>query len=274
MPTAAFGETPPKSYVGGEILKNMYLYVYDAFVQDHRYEKEIQKVENRLTDLGIAGKIVRLGLFRRADEFIRDEVERGGATTVVAVGNDTTVRQVIDVVVDTKVVLGIIPFGSDNQIATLLGLPEGEAACDVLSARIVENIDVGVVNGKRFIRSVSIPAAKAEINCEGNYKVTPQGRGTIEVRNLFVPSEGERGLISNPLDGRLEAVLQIATKSGGLSFWKKIHGESVLPLKSLEVRTQETVSAFMDGVLIEGTRFDFSVESKVLKVVTGKGRMF
>ena len=252
----------------------MYLYVYDAFVQDRRYEKEIQKVENRLTDLGIAGKIVRLGLFRRADEFIRDEVQRGGVTTVVAVGNDATVRQVIDVVADTKVVLGIIPFGPDNRIATLLGVPESEAACDTLSARIVETIDAGVVNGKRFICGVSIPAAKAEINCEGNYKVIPQGRGTIEVRNLFSSKEGDHGPISNPLDGRLEAVLNISAKSSGLSFWKKIHGESVLPLTWLEVRTQDPVVAFMDGVPIEGTRFDFSVEPKILRVVTGKGRMF
>lgn len=266
----------------------MYLYVYDAFVQDRRYEKEIQKVENRLTDLGIAGKIVRLGLFRRADEFIRDEVKRGGATSVVAVGNDATVRQVIDVVADMKVVLGIIPFGPDNTIARLLGIPEGEAACDVLSARIVENIDAGVVNGKRFICNVSIPAAKAEINCEGNYKVTPQGRGTIEVRNLFAPGlrvaqaasslsrggEGEKGPISNPLDGRLEVVLQISAKSSGMSFWKKIRGRSVLPLKSLEVRAQDPVVALMDGVPIEGTRFDFSVEPGSLKVVTGKNRMF
>ncbi|HBR80815.1 MAG: hypothetical protein UX09_C0031G0009 [Candidatus Uhrbacteria bacterium GW2011_GWE2_45_35] len=252
----------------------MYLYVYDAFVQDRRYEKELQKVENRLTDLGIAGKIVRLGLFRRADEFIRDEVRRGGITTVVAVGNDATVRQIIDVVADTKIVLGIIPLGPENRIANLLGLPEGEAACDILSARIVEAIDAGVVNNKRFVCGVSIPAAKSEITCEGNYRVTPQGRGTIEVRNLFAPDEKEKGPISNPLDGRLEAVIQIATAGGGFSFWKSVRGESIIPLRSLEVRTQEPVTALMDGVPVEGTRFDFSVEEKILKVITGKSRVF
>jgi diacylglycerol kinase family enzyme len=251
----------------------VYLYIYDAFVQDRRYEKELQRVENRLTDLGIAGKIIRLGLFRRADEFIRDEVRRGGVTTVVVVGNDATVRQVVDVVADMGVVLGVIPFGLDNRLAALLGLPEGEAACDVLSARILEKIDAGVVNGKRFICGVSIPAAKAEINCEGKYKVTPQGRGTIEVLNLFAPQEGERGPISNPFDGRLEAVLRVAAKSRG-SFWKKIRGLSVFPLKSLEVRTPGPVTALMDGVPVEGTRFDFSVEPGALRVVIGKNRLF
>ncbi|MFA6132028.1 MAG: diacylglycerol kinase family protein [Patescibacteria group bacterium] len=252
----------------------MYLYIYDAFVQDKKYEKELQKVENRLTDLGIAGKIVRLGLFRRADEFIRDEVKRGGATTVVAVGNDATVRQVIDVAVEAKVVLGIIPFGPDNRIANMFGVPEGEGACDVLSARIVETIDTGVVNNKRFICEVSIPAAKAEINCENNYKVTPQGRGTIGVRNLFIPNEGEPGPVSNPFDGRLEVVINIATKGGGWRFWKGERGESVLPLKNFDVKTQEPVTILIDGVPSDGTRFDFSVEPETLKVVTGKKRAF
>jgi len=252
----------------------MYLYVYDAFVQDRRYEKEIQKVENRLTDLGIAGKIIRLGLFRRADDFIRDEVKRGGATTVVAVGNDTTVRQIIDVVADTKVVLGIIPFGPNNRIANLLGIPEGEAACDILSARIVETLDTGLVNNKRFICDVTIPAIKAEINCEGNYRITPQGRGTIEVRNLFSPPAGQKGPISNPLDGCLEVVIQVVAKDSKLAFWRTTQGESVIPLRTFEIKTTEPITALMDGVPIEGSRFDFSVASQALKVITGKNRAF
>lgn len=262
----------------------MYLYIYDTVVQDRRYEKEIQSVENRLTDLGIAGKIVRLGLFRRADEFIRDEVKRGGATTVVAVGNDATVRQIIDVAVEMKAVLGIIPFGPNNRVAAMFGVPEGAAACDILSARIVETIDIGVVNNKRFICEVAIPAAKAEINCEDNllsqhsakvnYKVVPQGHGTIGVRNLFVPVEKGTGPVSDPFDGRLEVVINIATRGGGWRFWQNERGESVLPLKTFAVRTQEPVKILIDGVSSEGTRFDFSVEPGILKVITGKNRVF
>lgn len=253
---------------------NMYLYIYDASVQGRRWEKEIQRIENRLTDLGIAGKIIRLGLFRRADEFIHDEVKRGGATTVVAVGNDTTVRQVIDVVTEAKVVLGVIPFGPENQIADLLGIPEGETACDVLSARMVEILDTGVINGKRFVCDVSLPAGKSEITCEGNFRLTPQSRGVIAVRNLFAPREGQGGPGSNPLDGYLELVVQAEIKNSGLNFWKKICGESIIPLKTLEIKTPEPITALMDGVPIDGSRFEFSVEPKILKVIIGKNRKF
>ena len=68
-----------------------YYYVYDEFVQDPKFERDLAQIETRLTDLGISGKIARLALFRDPTELIRDEV-RKGAKTIVAVGNDVTFR--------------------------------------------------------------------------------------------------------------------------------------------------------------------------------------
>ena len=33
----------------------MYYYIYDEFVQDQKYEKELLRIENRLADLGLSG---------------------------------------------------------------------------------------------------------------------------------------------------------------------------------------------------------------------------
>ena len=52
----------------------MYFYIYDEFVQNKRFEKELLQIENRLTDLGIAGKVARLALFRDVEETVRDEL--------------------------------------------------------------------------------------------------------------------------------------------------------------------------------------------------------
>ncbi|KKR89303.1 MAG: hypothetical protein UU36_C0035G0001, partial [Candidatus Uhrbacteria bacterium GW2011_GWE2_41_1153] len=35
----------------------MYYYVYDEFIQDPRFERDLALIETRVTDLGIAGKI-------------------------------------------------------------------------------------------------------------------------------------------------------------------------------------------------------------------------
>ncbi len=72
----------------------MYLYIYDEDVQDKRFEREMAALENRLTDLGISGKVIRMALFRHAAENIRDEARRG-ATTVVVVGKDQTLTRVL-----------------------------------------------------------------------------------------------------------------------------------------------------------------------------------
>jgi diacylglycerol kinase family enzyme len=248
----------------------MYCYIYDEFTQDKRYEKELLALENRLTDLGIAGKIVRLALFRNVQEMVRDEIRRG-TTSVIAVGNDDTVHKVIDVVSGTKVVLGIIPLGSPNGLAKLLGVPEGVAACDVLSARIVEKIDAGIVNGKRFLTSLTVANFRSELTCEGMYRIMPDTAGHLEVRNLAGDAEdAER--VSDPTDGRLETVIRVGVRHGW--FGRRTVCESVLPLTQLAIRSEKPIAVTADGEEMMGTRFDIGIESGVIRVISGRGRKF
>lgn len=248
----------------------MYFYIYDDFVQDNKkFEKELLQIENRLTDLDIAGKIARLALFRDPEEMIRDELRRG-VTTVIVVGNDQTVRKVLDVVAESGVTFGIIPLGTPNVLAKIIGIPEGVAACDVLSARIVETIDIGTINGHRFITGVSIPNFKAELTCEGAYRIIPKVAGLLEVRNLVPKNEGR----SDPRDGLLETVLRVAVPNGWGFLGKKQFGTSFVPAHSFAIRSDKPMKAYADGEEIEGTRFDISVDPVMLKMITGRGRLF
>jgi len=251
----------------------VYCYVYDEFVQDKRFEKELQLIENRLTDLGIAGKVIRLALFRHAEEMIRDEVERG-VSTVVAVGNDETVRKVIDVVADSGVVFGIIPLGSPNGVAQLIGVPEGLAACDVLSGRIVETIDVGTINGSRFITGISVPKFRAEITCEGKYRMFTTSAGALEILNLSNNDvrAGEGG--ADPRDGQLDTVIRVGVKKGFWPFRRTRVGQSYLSMNSLAIRSESPIAVYADGVEMTGTRFDIGIEPGRFKVITGKDRKF
>ncbi|OGL95996.1 hypothetical protein A2348_00685 [Candidatus Uhrbacteria bacterium RIFOXYB12_FULL_58_10] len=248
----------------------MYRYIYDEFTQDKRFEKDLLNIENRLTDLGIAGKIVRMALFRNVQEMVRDEI-RHGTTGVIAVGNDETVHKVIDVISGTDVVLGIIPLGGPNELARMLGVPDGVAACDVLSARIIEKIDVGIVNGKRFLTSLSVSKFCSELTCDGTYRVTPDVEGHLEVRNLAGDaSRNER--ISDPTDGRLETVIRVGVKHGW--FGRRRMCESVLPLTQLAIRSEKPIAITADGEEMIGTRFDIGIEPSVIRVISGRGRKF
>ena len=248
----------------------MYYYIYDEFVQDPKFERDLALIETRLTDLGIAGKIARLALFRDPKELIRDEI-RKGAKTVVAVGNDVTLRRAIDAVGDSDVVIGVIPFGKENiTLSNILGIPIGVEACDILSARIIEELDIGEVNTRRFLHTVHIPhVSQVEIVVDKGYRMSAFRRCGVEVRNLAL--EGDDVRAANPVDGKLECVLRTPAKG----FFKKNKWNiSIVPAKKLQVILGGSVKCLADGEEFESDNLEFSIIPKALKVITGKGRKF
>ena len=251
-------------------MRPVYYYIYDEFTQDKKYQKELAAIERRLTDLELGGKISRLALFRSPEELIRDELKQG-VTTVVVVGNDSTVFKVLDIVTEYGVTLGIIPVGEKNSIATALGIPEGELACDTLSARITETLDTGFVNGKRFLTRAVIENFAGDISC-GTFAVFPSPEGKLEVRNLFVGAEGEPVM---PKDGFLHLTLTTEGPSRSWSlFSRNKRHTSHIPLQTFTVTTPSVVNMQIDEDVLEDRRFTVGVDPNTLKVVTGRDRLF
>lgn len=248
----------------------MYYYVYDEFVQDPKFERDLALIETRLTDLGIAGKIARLALFRDPKELIKDEI-RKGVKTIVAVGNDRTLRRVIDAAGDSGVAIGVIPVGKENiELASILGIPAGVEACDILSARIIEELDIGEVNARRFLHAVYVPqASQVEVTVDRGFILSAYRKCTVEVRNLAVAADDVRA--ANPTDGRLECVLRTPAK--GL-FKKKKWNTSLVPAKDLKITLGENVKCVADSEEFESNELRFKVIPRALRVITGKGRKF
>ncbi len=70
---------------------------------------------------------------------------------VIAVGGDGTVKMVAEELVNTDMVLGILPAGSANGMATELCIPtDAEKACNVINENNIEKIDVLKMNGKNI----------------------------------------------------------------------------------------------------------------------------
>lgn len=251
----------------------MYSYVYDAFLAEGRFARELAQIETRLTDLGMTGRIDRLGPLRHPRELLRDAV-RKGARTIVVVGNDDTIRQVVEVFPDFSVALGIIPLGTPNRIAQFLGIPVGVAACDVLSARIIESVDLGKINKKYFLAAVTIPKGNLTISCEDLFRVTPVRGGTVSVCNLMDPEQMQ---ICNPQDGVFD--LYVRPPRNIKTFFRPTRrGEqtSVLPLRRVVVSSAspEPCTVFIDGDRVEETSFTIEIAGEKLRMVTGRGRKF
>src|SRR5579859_1082993 len=77
-----------------------------------------------------------------------------GYPLVVAAGGDGTVAAVARGLVGSQTVLGVIPLGTYNNVATSLGIPTDVAqACALIAAAPVRAVDVGEVSARGLKRS-------------------------------------------------------------------------------------------------------------------------
>jgi len=82
-----------------------------------------------------------------------------GWPVIVAAGGDGTVNEVVNGIMQGAghSALGIIPFGSANDLADVLKLPRNvTAACQRIAAKNTRPIDVGLVNGRYFVNNSAI----------------------------------------------------------------------------------------------------------------------
>lgn len=75
---------------------------------------------------------------------------------VIVGGGDGTLSAATQALVDTALPLGIIPLGTANNLARTLDIPESiDDALDIAAGESRRTIDVGEVNGHRFLTTAS-----------------------------------------------------------------------------------------------------------------------
>jgi diacylglycerol kinase family enzyme len=223
-------------------------------------------MEIRLTDLGLNGKIIRLGGIKNIKGTIQNEIKLG-AKTIVAVGNNQTVNKIIGAIIDTdiygdfqkKTLLGIIPIGNDNSIAASFGIKNEEDACNILLARRIEKIDLGLVGDHYFLNDATIESLGTNIDL-GDYSIEAEEKGMIRIINLL--SDKTNTINSNPHDGLLDVVITPRKKS-----------QTILKLNKFKV-TSETEQLLVDGVIMVKLPAEVSVVRDRVSVIVGKERLF
>ena len=247
----------------------MYLYIYDSFLNDKKYTDSLIKIEKRITDLGIKGKIARLSVLKNMKELITDGVKEG-VHTVVAIGNAQTFAKVINIVADLDLTLGLIPIDNNNPIAKILGIPPKDLACDVLASRIIKKIDLGKINNHYFINTAEIENGDVVIEYD-DFKVEP----TTNEHNIILYNFASDGNIfnSSPVDGILEAVI---TPIRSTLFGKKKISGTVLPFTKIKINSnqEEQIAILTDQQIIMKTPAEISVSPQKLKIIVGSERDF
>lgn len=256
-------------------MNSSYAYIYDDFLTDPRYGDAVAALETRLATMGLAGHIGRLTLFRSAKELVENLVQQG-AKTIVLVGNDNTLNKVMWFLPDLPVVLGYLPLAEPSDIAGLLGLPPGLAACDTLGARLIETLDMGKLGDRYFLTEAVFERTRARLTMDDEFSLSLLHGGNILLRNLGGASR--LGLSqSNARDGLLEAVL-VPYKEQPLAtrILKRLSlsdaGETHVFFKSGEIVSDAPLEGHADLFAVSGFNFKISIVPNKLKVIVGRGR--
>jgi len=252
----------------------MHVYIYDSFLAQKKYDRILANIETRITDLGLNGKICRLGIMKNVYDMIENELKRG-AKTIIAVGNDHTINQIINPLANHNVPLGIIPVGQNNNlIATALGIEPEEAACDILSARRIIKLDLGKANNYYFLSNATINNQGTSIKINKDYSIEIMSQGETRVINLTAPDNdlpipGTQDKF-DPQDGILELFIKTKISKNIL---KKITGHSIFPLKKLTI-INEKLPVVLDNSIQITTPVQIGVVKQKLNVIVGRKRNF
>jgi diacylglycerol kinase family enzyme len=106
------------------------------------YENGLRVVEVRAGEVDVRAEV-------------RESLAAGRRTFVVA-GGDGSIHHVMQALVGTEGILGVLPTGSVNHLARDLGIPvdDWRTAFEIAVRGAVRQIDVGRINGHYFLNSV------------------------------------------------------------------------------------------------------------------------
>ncbi|PIR03451.1 MAG: hypothetical protein COV60_00235 [Candidatus Magasanikbacteria bacterium CG11_big_fil_rev_8_21_14_0_20_43_7] len=253
----------------------MYIYLYDNYLRGRKYDPVIGAIETRLTDFGIAGKIIRLQHLTNTESVINEEVRRG-ASTIVIVGNDKTFGSVLSRAAVCDVPFGFLPVGEDNSIAEVLGIPVGVEGCDVLSRRRKVKLDVGWFNNRYFVSRLHIPPSDIIVEYDEQFRVSSKnGKIELVVCNLqpyIWKNRRNRDIVVHPQDGKLEAFLRPLIGKGILR--EKYEDPSIFPFEEMVVSGRKPFPVEADGKISKETKITIKLAKNKIEMIVGRDRKF
>jgi len=256
----------------------MHIYIYDSSLANKKYDSIVAKIETRITDLGLNGKIIRLGALQSLGDSIHDEIKKG-AKTIVAVGDNALFHKCINAVMtfysdssfSSPVPVGFIPVGKNTSLGNKLAIPNGVEACNVLSARRIEQLDIAKINNLYFLSEAIITTVGTTINVDEGYSIEISEVGEIAVVNMVNSFKLPSSYRSSAKDGRLEFCIKTKKTNKFLSIGNKETATSVFTFKELMINNKQNNTLLLDTVVKITTPAKIKISKKKLNLIIGKG---
>lgn len=254
----------------------MHVYIYDSYVNQKKYDNIVARIETRITDLGLNGKIFRLGIMNSIDEVVENEIKKG-AKTIVAVGNDFIFNKVINSaaklysrnISNKNVPIGFIPIGNeDNTLAKILGINNSENACNTLSARRIEKVILGKANNNYFLTTASINTRGTILEIDENFSIENHEPGEVLITNqqTNTPENNKKKATNN-----LKLVIKTRETKKIIPIRHGPINKTVLPFSKLKIINKKS-PLIIDGSVKINTPVEISQAKEKLNLIVGKER--
>jgi len=138
----------------------VYYFILNPVAGGGKLQSIQHKLKQKLSSLNLVGEFMKTAGDNDAENLARLAVKKG-YSTIICVGGDSTVNEVLNGISGADITLGIIPIGYNNVFADLIKIPnDWRKAIDVIAARRIEHFDLGNVleNKEFFIMSSGIGA--------------------------------------------------------------------------------------------------------------------
>lgn len=269
----------------------MYYYIVNPAAGNGQIDSIQEKLKITLHELGIDGEFAKT-IGPDDGRNIAAKAINKGFKTIVAVGGNSTVGEVVQAVYDSKkpqVAVGVIPIGKQNNLASRLGIASWKEACEVLALRRLAEYSLLQVNDRVFLDSLnlSLPAAEAAEEPGKSWlgKLThgsdkPQGfEYKLEVdRRYKVRGMANQVIISNQkfhnpaLDNQLLAQIFSTTQPAGFGFSRLLHlsetSFSQLHGNRFGLRSQGQLAAEVDGQSFAAKFFEVALTDQPIKLIS------
>lgn len=123
----------------------MYYYIVDPqSLNQRQFERVQNQLYSSLSAFRINGEVTRVTSLRTIAQLVESAFARG-AKTIVAVGNDETLSEVINEVRGREVIVGFIPV-EFCEAGEILGIPDIETGAKIIASRRITELDLGIVS--------------------------------------------------------------------------------------------------------------------------------
>lgn len=251
-----------------------FAYLYDGALERGGFAKGLARIEGEVSRLGIQGPVLRDG-FHDLQTKLAELVPQGVKNLIFVGGDRWFLAWMPWISKQTSLSIGYLSM-EESALARAIGIPVGPAGVEVIAARVIRKLDLGLANEHPFLTEAVALKTSAKLELEGSYAVSARLPSPLSIQNFALQPKTGR-VISVAQDGFLEAVIQTSVeRSTWLGMWKKTDVEEtrIVFQRAKVSDSGQSVQFVVDGQPLTAKEVQFDILPGALTIIVGPERTF